>query len=108
MDMPHMKNAPTQRGESASCQSLAADKTAYTANPAFVQHNDGGRGNPQRTILIQACVFGGRYVVTFEPRSIAWPSLEFRSYDEAVACANAQHKAHGWPVIDKTEGQHHE
>lgn len=58
----------------------------------------------QRTITIGAYVFGGRYVVTFEPRSIAWPSLEFRTYGEARACADARHAAHGWPVIDKTEG----
>ena len=58
----------------------------------------------QRTIHINACVFGGRYVVTFEPRSIAWPSMEFRTYAEALACDDAHSKAHGWPIIAKTEG----
>lgn len=57
-------------------------------------------------IVINECVFGGRYVVTFEPRSIAWPSLEFRTHAEALSCADARHKAHGWPVIDKTGGDH--
>lgn len=57
----------------------------------------------ERTITINECVFGGRYVVSFEPRSIAWPSLEFRTYADAHACALERHKAHGWPVIDRTE-----
>jgi hypothetical protein len=60
----------------------------------------------ERTITIGACVFGGRYVVSFEPRSIAWPSLEFRTYGEARACADARHAAHGWPVVDNVgEGE---
>lgn len=57
-------------------------------------------------IVINECVFGGRYVVTFEPRSIAWPSLEFRTYGEALACAEARQEAHGWPITDKTGGRH--
>ncbi|WP_140159579.1 hypothetical protein [Sphingobium sp. GW456-12-10-14-TSB1] len=56
------------------------------------------------SIVISECVFGGRFVVTFEPRTIAWRSLEFRSHAEALACADAHHKAHSWPVIDKTGG----
>jgi len=59
-----------------------------------------------RSIIISECVFGGRFVVSFEPRSIAWPSLEFRTYGEALSCANARHSFHGWPVIDKTEAAH--
>lgn len=55
-------------------------------------------------IKIAKCVFGGRFVVTFEPRSISWPSLEFRTHGEAVKCANARHEAHGWEVIDQTAG----
>jgi len=62
----------------------------------------------QRTIHINACVFGGRYVVSFEPRSIAWPSMEFRTYAEALGFAEARQNAHGWPIIDKTEGQRDE
>ena len=58
----------------------------------------------ERTITIAACVFGGRYVVTFEPRSVALPSLEFRTYGEARSCADQRHAAHGWRVIDKTGG----
>lgn len=57
-------------------------------------------------IVIGECVFGGRFVVTFEPRSIAWPSLEFRTYPDALACAQARHAAHGWPIEDKTEAAH--
>lgn len=60
--------------------------------------------NEDRTITINECVFGGRYVVSFEPRSIAWPSLEFRTYDEAKVCANARHAVHGWEIVDKVEG----
>ncbi len=56
-----------------------------------------------RTITIGACVFGGRYVVTFQPRSVAWPSLEFRNYGEARACAEQRQVAHGWPIIDNTQ-----
>lgn len=63
---------------------------------------------PERTIHIDACVFGGRYVVSFEPRSVAWPSMEFRTYAEAMGCAEARSAAHGWLVIDKTEGQRDE
>lgn len=58
------------------------------------------------SIVISECVFGRRFVVSFEPRSIVWPSLEFRTYQDAMACAQARHKAHGWPIIDKTEGDH--
>ena len=55
-------------------------------------------------IIIRECVFGGRFIVTFEPRSISWPSLEFRTHGEAVKCANARRDAHGWEVIDQTAG----
>lgn len=58
---------------------------------------------PDRIIITKAAI-GGRFVVTFEPRSIAWPSLEFRTHGEAVKCANARHEAHGWEVIDQTAG----
>ncbi|MFB0875328.1 MULTISPECIES: hypothetical protein [unclassified Sphingobium] len=58
------------------------------------------------TIVMSECVFGGRYVVTFEPRSIAWPSLEFRAYPDALACARARSAAHGWPIIDKVQAAH--
>lgn len=59
-----------------------------------------------RTIEVHECPFGGRFIVVFMPRSIAWPSLEFRTYPEALACAEARHAAHGWPIIDKTEAAH--
>lgn len=57
-------------------------------------------------IHIRECVFGARWIVCFEPRSISWPSLEFRTFDEASACANARHNAHGWPIVDETGGAH--
>lgn len=60
----------------------------------------------ERTITINECVFGGRFVVSFEPRSIALPSMEFRTHADALACANARQKAHGWAIIDNTGGAH--
>ena len=60
----------------------------------------------ERTITIGACVFGGRYVVSFGPRSIAWPSLEFRTYGEARSCAEQRHKAHGWAIVDQAGAAH--
>lgn len=59
-----------------------------------------------RKIIISECVFGGRFIVSFEPRSIAWPSLEFRKLEDARACADARQKAHGWLVVDRTEADH--
>lgn len=57
---------------------------------------------PNRIIIAKAPI-GGRFVVTFEPRAITWPSLEFRSHGEATRCADARHKAHGWTIEDQTE-----
>ena len=59
-----------------------------------------------RTILIRRWAFGGRYVVSFEPRSIAWPSLEFRTYSKALSCAQQHHRAHGWVIVDQAEATH--
>jgi hypothetical protein len=59
-----------------------------------------------RTIHIRACVFGGRFVVTVEPRTIDLPSSEFRTHADAERHANALAAHHGWPVVDKT-GEHH-
>lgn len=56
------------------------------------------------SIVISECVFGKRFVVSIEPRTIAWRSYEFRTHVEALACANAHREAHGWPVIDRTGG----
>lgn len=56
------------------------------------------------SIVITECVFGKRFVVSIEPRTIAWRSYEFRSHAEALACATALREAHGWPVTDKTGG----
>ena len=56
-----------------------------------------------RTITINECVFGGRYVVTIEPRRIDRPSREFRTYGEARTLADALRLKHGWTVIDETE-----
>lgn len=57
-----------------------------------------------RAITIGECVFGGRFVVTIEPRSIAWPSQEFRAFADADKHAQALSAHHGWPVINKTGG----
>lgn len=56
---------------------------------------------PDRIIISKAAI-GGRFIVSFEPRTISWPSLEFRTHDEAARCADSRHKAHGWPVMDQT------
>lgn len=55
-------------------------------------------------ITINSCVFGGRYIVTVEPRSVAWPSMEFRTFADANKHAQALGAHHGWPVIDQTGG----
>lgn len=54
------------------------------------------------SIVISKAPIGGRHVVTFEPRSISWPSLEFRTHGEAMRCAESRQKAHGWSIEDKT------
>lgn len=62
-------------------------------------------GRLDRQIAIYPCPFGRKFIVTIEPRSIAWPSKDFRSFADASARAQALHDQHGWPVIDKTGGQ---
>lgn len=59
-----------------------------------------------RIISINACVFGGRFVVTVEPRTVDLPSSEFRTHADAERHAKALAAHHGWPVADKT-GEHH-
>ena len=59
-------------------------------------------------IVITKQTFGLPYTVTFEPRSISWPSREFRSHAEAKGCAEARSKAHGWPIEDQAKGGTHE
>lgn len=59
-------------------------------------------GREEITIRIDACVFGGRFVVSTEPRAIDRPSSEFRVYAEARACADAMSAVHGWPIDDHT------
>lgn len=56
---------------------------------------------PDRIIITKTALCG-RFIVTFEPRLITWPSLEFRAHGEALRCAESKRKAHGWPVIDRT------
>lgn len=56
---------------------------------------------PNKIIITKAAI-GGRFVVSFEPRSISWPSLEFRDHAGAKACASARQAAHGWAIIDQT------
>jgi len=57
---------------------------------------------PDRTIFIRACVFGGRYVVTVEPRTIDRPSIECLTIGRARDCASNLHAEAGWPVVDET------
>ena len=57
---------------------------------------------PDRTIFIRACVFGGRYVVTIEPRRVDWPSVECPAIAKARDCAAALAADTGWPIVDKT------
>lgn len=56
---------------------------------------------PERIIIDKAPI-GSRFIVSFEPRTVAWPSLPFRDYGEAKRCAEARHVAQGWPIIDRT------
>ena len=58
----------------------------------------------ERTMEIHACPFGSRFILVFMPRSIALPSMEFRTHADALACANARKAAHGWAIMDKTGG----
>ncbi|EZP72339.1 hypothetical protein BV96_01772 [Sphingomonas paucimobilis] len=60
----------------------------------------------ERTMEIHECPFGSRFILVFMPRSVSLPSMEFRTHADALACAHARSKAHGWPVIDKTGGSH--
>ncbi len=53
-----------------------------------------------RTIHIRACVFGGRFVVTVEPRTVDNPSSEFRTYEAARAHATALSVQNRWAVTD--------
>ena len=54
---------------------------------------------PDRIVISRAAL-GGRFIVSFEPRSVSWPSLAFRAHAEAARCAEARRSAHGWPIID--------
>ncbi|WP_099185220.1 hypothetical protein [Sphingobium fuliginis] len=58
---------------------------------------------PDRIIISRAAI-GGRFIVSFEPRTVSWPSLEFRQHGDAKRCADARHATHGWLIIDQTEG----
>lgn len=57
-------------------------------------------------IIIAACIFGGRYGVTVEPRTVDRPMREFRSLSEAAAHAERLRQQHGWEIIDQTGGNH--
>jgi len=54
-----------------------------------------------RTIHIRACVFGGRYVVVVEPRTIDRPSIECLTIGRARECADNLRAETGWPIIDE-------
>ena len=93
--MSRKRNAPARKGEGAVCR-LAVDTRAYTAPDAA----------EQPAIHLSECVFGGRYVVSVEPRRVDRSSWEFRSYGEARTLADALHLKHGWAVVDTTEARH--
>lgn len=57
-----------------------------------------------RTIVIEACVFGGRYGVVVEPRTVDRPMREFKTYAQAKGCAVDLHAVFGWPIEDRMEG----
>ncbi|MET0240211.1 MAG: hypothetical protein ABW184_09975 [Sphingobium sp.] len=60
-----------------------------------------------RTIHIRACVFGGRYVVTVEPRTIDRPSIECLTIVLARDAARNLSDETRWPVIDDTGEDDH-
>lgn len=59
-----------------------------------------------RTIIIEACVFGGRYGATVQPRTVDWPMREFREYHMAKSYAAGLADERGWLIVDKVEGAH--
>lgn len=93
--MPGKRNAPAHKGEGATCL-LGRDTSAYTSPAAFEQPR----------IHLAECVFGGRYVVSIQPRRVDRPSREFRTYGEARTLADALRLRHGWSISDKTEARH--
>lgn len=93
--MPRKSNTPARKGEGATC--LLGRDTGEYSEPAPAE---------QPTILLSECVFGGRFVVSIEPRRIDRPSREFRTFGEARTLADALHLKHGWAVEDKTGGDH--
>ncbi|KEQ53067.1 hypothetical protein [Sphingobium chlorophenolicum] len=56
---------------------------------------------PDRIVITKAAI-GSRFIVSFEPRTVSWPSLEFRNHREAKSCAEARQAAHSWQIIDQT------
>ena len=93
--MPRKRNAPAREGEGAGCL-LGRDTGAYSR----------AETDEQRTIHLTECVFGGRFVVSIEPRRVDRPSREFRTHGEARTLADALHLKHGWPIIDMAGGGH--
>lgn len=59
-----------------------------------------------RSIHINACVFGRRFVVTIQPRFVDLPSQEFRTFGLAEAYAQSFQTQHGWTIVDDTGGDH--
>jgi hypothetical protein len=93
--MPRKSNAPADNGEGATCL-LGGDTGAYS----------GSAPAEQPTIHLTECVFGGRFVVSIEPRRVDRPSREFRTYGEARTLADGLRLKHGWAVVDKAGGDH--
>ena len=94
--MSKKRNAPAHEGEGATCL-LGGDTGAYSRSDPSEQRTE---------IRLAECVFGGRYVVSIQPRRVDRPSREFRTYGEARTLADALRLKHGWTVIDETGGAH--
>lgn len=94
--MPGKRNAPVREDEGATCL-LGGDTGAYSRSEYSEQRTE---------VHLAECVFGGRYVVSIQPRRVDRPSREFRTYGEARTLADALRLKHGWSVIDDTGGDH--
>lgn len=55
-------------------------------------------------IVIALGLWGRSYEVTVEPTTCTHPFRSFKSLEKAMECADAIHRAEGWPIISKLEG----
>lgn len=52
-------------------------------------------------IIIRPDLWGGRTLVTIEPRQIDKPTQSFRDEAAAVAYAEQLSRIEGWPIVDR-------